>query len=217
VTVSDDELVELLQTLETMALLADVECASNAVLDWIKAHPGEARVIQDISHSKDLFSHMKRNTSNLIQFALNSAYIRASITNFKYSKSKMDLVMLELSRPVTPNRPRLNSYVWTVMRLFVSSLCASAILIDLHHAVRAIQTQKWKFVNETFAEKVREIVVWNREQYIAQQASIQVLQGDPVAAIRTLSVLEARLKDVNPFDLFSYTGLPYAPGPGEEL
>ena len=220
-TVSNDELMELLQVIEAMIVLGDVECASSTVWDWIRAHPGEARVIQNMGRSEDLFSHMTLDMSNLMRYALNSAYILASVADFRDSKSKMDRVILELSRPGTPNRPPSGSCVWIIMKLFVSSLCANATPVDQQYGIRVLKIGKGKTTNEFFADEVRKIVIWNREQYLAQQATVRTLMGDFKTAIRALSLLKTHLEDMNERvasdDLYVYTGLPYAPGPGEEL
>ena len=218
-TVSPDELMELLQVIETLVVLDDMACAVVTVRDWIRAHPGEARVIHDMGSSEDLFSHMTLGVSNLVRFALNNTYVNMAIQDSKISRSKMQLVLLDISRPGTPGRPHQKSCVWNIMKLFIASLASDVTLSELQQNIHAVKhcLKERDSKNDFFADEVQKIVVWNREERLAQQATIRALRGDFETTVRYLFALLHHLKATDSDDLYLYTGLPYVPGPEDEL
>jgi hypothetical protein len=225
VTVSDDELVELLQTLETMIVLGDVERASIGVQDWMKAHPGEARVVHDMGESRELFSEMTRDMSNWMRFALNYAYVNASRGDFSRSRTQAYPLLSRLVEFTVQSGHR--GWTMALRRECISSLSCDSRVVDLEYSIFLLVDRnrftrdgddvRWEDVGRQSAGEIQAIIVWTREQYLARQALVRALQGDFETAICSLSLLKERLEKMNPEDLYIYTGLPYVPGPGDEL
>jgi hypothetical protein len=215
-TVSDDELLELLQVIETMIRLGDVECAVATVRDWMRAHPGEARVIYDIGNNEALFSEMTLD----VMFVLHGAYASEQMEHFNRSKIQANILFRLIDDLVSKDKYR--SWVLSLKRQCYSSLSGNLSANEIRHSIAILTpknrpTGKWENTGRKIAIEFQRIIVWTREQYLARQAWIRALQSDFEKATRALSLLEKHLEEVDPDNLYIYTGLPYVPGPGEEL
>jgi hypothetical protein len=214
VTVSTDELMELLQVIETMITLGDVECAVVTVRDWMKAHRGEARVIFEMKKNKKLLSEIDPQISSIMRIVLHRGYDYSE--DFLMSRTHVSKLLYEF-----PSFFNHCPIIRSLHSEHMSRLCASISVGNIGWLISKLDHNdlpgEWTDVGKDVAIKFMNIVVWTREQHLTKMAFIYACYGDFRMAIRTLFALMEHLEHVDPDELYFYTGLPYVPGPEDEL
>ena len=221
-TVSDDELMELLQVIETMVLLVDLSCAKATTREWMQAHPGEARIIHELGKNRELFSEMGERESHNMTYVLRYSYEEQLMDHFDESRTRLYTVFHEFELDNLISDMDYQGWLMPLRAECVYHLLRKSEERGIGHAIFMLRSGKklrgWAGrTGLKLATEIQKVTIWTREQHLARQAMVRALRGDFGAAIQSLSTLRSHLEENATDDLYIYTGLPYVPGPGEEL
>jgi hypothetical protein len=222
VTVSTEELMELLQAMEIMVRLGDDICAANTVQDWMQAHRGEARIIHDMSKSQDLFGDTEPDISRKMKAALGYAYEMNMMNDFDQSRTDLYSTFVKFNMDYFLSSDLYKGWALPVRADCVYSLVHRSRTKDVSYSIFMLRsgtrpTDMAKVTGTKLSSEIQKVIMWTREQYLSRQALAYAVEGSFGKAIHALSLLHKRLEGVDMNDPYIYTGLPYVPGPEDEL